>query len=70
MIFISEETGISDFRDQEIPEGFTKCDPNNIWTTITCGVFENADSPDSLIQKAQHVIEESSLFRSCHFSYL
>lgn len=48
MIFISEETGISDFRDQEVQEGFTsftKCDPNNICTTTTCGVFEKCRFP-------------------------
>lgn len=65
MIFISVETPMSDFREQEVPDVFIKCDPNNMcFTIITCGVLKNADSPDLLIQKTQHVNKESSVFRS------
>lgn len=64
MIFISVDTPMSDFREQEVPDVFIKCDPNNMCITITCNVLKNADSPDLLIQKSQHVNKESSVFRS------
>ena len=46
LISISEGTDMPDFRDQEAQEVFTKCDTNNIYITIICGVFfKNVDFP-------------------------
>jgi len=56
MISISERTGMSDFRDQEVPRGtkfsLSVIQITNAWLSpFIFLVWKNADSPDLLIQE-------------------
>lgn len=55
---------MSDFRDQGAQEVFTKCNLNNILSPLYLELLKNANFPDMLIQKPQHVIKDSSFFSS------
>lgn len=62
MTSISEGTGMSDFRDQEVQEVFTKCDPNNVRITITCCVFEKCRFPRTAESETSACDQEICIF--------